>query len=102
MRKVVIINIKRKHEKNNNTTLFEIFNLGDRLNCIYVNKDGKKDKYSGIVMAISKDNIEVFWDKINGIYKPEKIHFTFNTLEIDEIINGNQEFSKIKKNKYIY
>ena len=99
---MVIIKIKGNDEKNNNLTLFDLFNLGDRVNVKFINNIGEKEKYSGIVMSINKESIEVFWDKINGRYKPEKNNFTFNTFDIDDILNGNKNFSPIKKNKYIF
>ena len=99
---MVIIKIKGNDEKNNNLTLFDLFNLGDRVNVKFINNTGEKKKYSGIVMSINKESIEVFWDKINGRYKPEKNNFTFNTFEIDDIINGNENFSPIKKKISIY
>ena len=95
------INIKKIQNKEGHS-LFEIFQLGDRVKRTYVDKDGNIEYYSGIIMTIYNDSIDIFWDTINGKYQPQKIENIFNNCTMNDILNGNENFSSIQKERYIF
>lgn len=78
-------------------SLYDIFKLGDRVKRNYIDKDGNIKKYAGIILAIYKDNIEVYWDTKEGKYKPDDMDLTFTNCKINEIFKGNKHYSPIKK-----
>jgi len=53
-------------------------------------------------MAIYKDGIEIFWDTLNGRYQPQEIEDVFNNYTMKDIFNGNENYSPIKKDRYIF
>jgi hypothetical protein len=95
------INIKKIQNKEGHS-LFEIYELGDRVKRTYIDKDGNIEYYSGIIMTINNDSIDIFWDTINGKYQPQKIENIFNNCTMNDILNGNENFSSIKKERYIF
>ena len=50
----------------NYPSLYDAFDLGDRVKRIYKDKDGKEREYRGIVLAIDDNSIEVYWDTKDG------------------------------------
>ena len=50
-------------------------------------------------MTVDHDRLEIYWDKIDGIYCPDHINEDFTMCTFDEIMNGNQEFSPLKQKK---
>lgn len=79
-------------------SLYEMFELGDRVKRIYKDGDGIKE-YKGIVLSIKNDCIEVYWDTMNGKYRPPSMNIAFTTCSIDEILKGNERYSPIIKEK---
>ena len=84
-------------------SLFETFQLGDRVMRIYKDKLGKKIKYKGIILKIEKNSIEVYWDTKNDEYKSEEMNTSFTHCDVEEIFRGDGYFTPIKKEKsYLY
>ena len=80
--------ITRKKKERQHPSLYDAFNLGDRVKRAYLDKNGKPQEYAGIVLAISKGGIEVCWDTKDGNYKPKKSDISFTNCPIDEIFEG--------------
>lgn len=89
--------MKRGEEKNY-PSLYDVFELGDRVKRIYRDADGIKE-YKGIVLAIKNDCIEVYWDTMNGKYRPPSMNIAFTTCSVEEIFKGNEKYSPILKEK---
>ncbi len=83
-------------------SLFEIFQLGDRVKRSYTDKDGNIQVYSGIIMDIYPDSINVFWDKVDDRYILNYFENVFKKLTINDIFNGSNNYSPIKKEEYIF
>jgi hypothetical protein len=100
---VVIINLlnKKKSVKNIYPSLFEVYQLGDRVKRTYTNKDGKVEKYSGIILSINTNSLEIYWDTINGRYEPDEIDNIFDNCKLHDVFYGNEKYSQLKKEKYI-
>ena len=64
--------------------------------------NGNIDEFSGIIMAIYDDSIDILWDTVNNKYKPQEIDNLFNNISINDIFNGSDSFSPIKKDRYIF
>ena len=87
---------KRK-ESAEHPSLYEMFNLGDRVKRAYKRGNGKTDMYKGIVMAIEKDYIEVYWDTVNEKYCPSQMKNAFTVCSEEEIFKGSTHYNPIKK-----
>jgi len=86
--------ILRKKERY--PSLYDAFELGDRVKRVC--RSGKDLKeYKGIVLAIDDKSIEIYWDTMNGKYRPNYMDLTFTNCFPDEIFKGNDKFSPIKK-----
>jgi len=88
-----------KKKVNNYPSLYEIFELGDRVKRIYKDKNGKNKEYKGIVLAIDNNSIEIYWDTIDGKYRPEDMDIAFSNCQIKEIFSGTEKYSSIEKDK---
>lgn len=83
-------------------SLYEKFQPGDRVYRKINAENGKKEEYEGIIMAMDNDKMEIYWDTIDGKYDPSLIDDDFTLCSADEVLNGNEEYSPIKrKNKGI-
>lgn len=80
-------------------SLYDAFELGDRVKRSYKEKNGKVKEYKGIVLAIEEDSMEIYWDTLNGKYRPNDMSLAFTNCPIEEIYSGNGEYSPIKKEK---
>jgi len=78
-------------------SLFDIFVLGDRVKRVRKDKDGKTSEYRGTVLAIDKNSIEIYWDTLDGKFRPTGIDITFTNCSVDEIFKGNDLFTPIEK-----
>ena len=80
-------------------SLYDVFRLGDRVKrkCKY--HDGKQGEYTGIVLAISKDSIEVYWDTRDGKYRLKDMDIAFTLCSADDIFKGDECYSPISKEK---
>jgi len=89
-----------KGEKKGSLSLYDAFKLGQRVMRTYEDKYGKKINYEGIILAIDKDGLEIYWDTLNGKYKPRGLGESFTHCDKEEIYYGNERYSPIKKGKY--
>ena len=80
-------------------SLYDAFQLGDRVMRSYQDKYGKKTEYKGIVLKIEKNNIEVYWDTKDGKYKPGEMDISFTNCKVEEIFRGDGDYTPIKKEK---
>jgi len=80
-------------------SLYDAFELGDRVERIFQDDSGQKKVYKGIVLAIDKKGMEIYWDTKDGKYKPGEIGIDFTRCHLKEIFDGNQLYSPIRKEK---
>ena len=78
-------------------SLYDAFKLGDRVKRRYKDENDKSKEYMGIILAIDKENIEVYWDTLNGKYRPDNMDVTFTNCSVNNIFKGNKHYSPIKK-----
>lgn len=78
-------------------SLYEKFQPGDRVFRKMSLTNGKTEEYEGIIMAMDNDKIEVYWDTIDGEYNPSLIDDDFTLCSVDEVMDGNEEYSPIKR-----
>ncbi len=83
--------------KKNYPCLYEAFELGDRVKRIYTDNNGSSKVYKGIILAIEKNNMEVYWDTLDGKYRPKDMNIAFTTCTVEEIFKGNEYYSPIKR-----
>ena len=94
----VMIQYAKNKEKNKRySSLYDAFKLGDRVKRRYKEENGKSKEYMGIILAIDKENIEVYWDTLNGEYRPDNMDVTFTNCSANDIFKGNKHYSPIKK-----
>jgi len=92
------MNIKRKKwEEKNYPSLYDSFDLGDRVKRTYKNKSGENKEYKGIILAIDDKSVEIYWDTIDGKYRPNDMNIAFTNCPINEIIHGTEHFTPIEK-----
>jgi len=84
----------------NYPSLYDAFDLGDRVKRVYKDKDGKNREYRGIVLAIDDNSIEVYWDTKDGKYRPNDMDLAFTNCQIKEIFQGNGKYTPIVKDIY--
>jgi len=78
-------------------SLYDAFNLGDRVRRTWKDEDGKVKEYKGTILAIDEESIEVYWDTLNGKFRPEYMDVAFTTCPLYEIFNGTEQYTPIKK-----
>jgi len=88
--------MRKRREKERYPSLYDAFDLGDRVKRIYKGKNNKKE-LRGVVLAIDEDGIEIYWDTIDGKYKPGSMDVAFTNCSIHEIYNGSEKYSRIEK-----
>jgi hypothetical protein len=88
---------KSRNKIDNYTSLFDVFEPGQRVKRIFTSDDGIIEEYEGIIMAMDNEKMEIYWDTLDGQYCPELIEEDFTMCCIDEVFNGSEEFSPIKK-----
>jgi hypothetical protein len=92
---------KRKKEIQEYPSLYDVFELGDRVKRVYKDINGDCIEFKGIVLAIDANSIEIYWDTQDGKYKPNDTNIGFTNCPINEIFTGTKEYSPIKKdNRY--
>ncbi len=98
--------IKDRNKIKEDSSLYDVFKLGDRVKRRYKNKSGKSREYEGIVLAIDKDNVEIYWDTIDGKYMPNEMNINFTNCSKYDIFKGSKNYTPIEKEKsrfgYIY
>ena len=80
-------------------SLYDLFQPGERVKRKIKGDEGRIDEYEGIIMAMGEDQMEIYWDTMNGDYNPELIEEDFTLCSADEVVNGSQECSPIKKKR---
>jgi hypothetical protein len=88
---------KERYKKSLN--LYDFFRLGDRVKRTHKDKFGKIIEVEGIILAIDKDNVEIYWDTINGKYIPNKSYITFTKCSKIDVFKGNKFNTPIEKIK---
>lgn len=91
--------MKRKHMHSTYPSLFQKFKPGDRVIRNWNGFKGNNEEYEGIIMTMDTDYLEIYWDTKNKTYCPKSIEEDFTKCSIDEVYNGNEEFSPIKSKK---
>ena len=92
--------IKNRGKDKKNASLYEVFHLGDRVKRKYKDSNSHKREYLGIILAIDKSNVEIYWDKIDGEYNPNSMDIDFTKCSIEDIFKGNKYYGPIKKERY--
>jgi len=87
----------KKRNVNDYPSLYDAFNLGDRVKRIYTDKKGGPLEYRGIVLAIDNNCLEIYWDTKDGKYRPGDMNIAFTTCPLNEIFNGSEYYTPIKK-----
>ena len=77
--------------------LIDTFNLGDRVRRQYKDNNGNSKEYKGIILAVGKESIEIYWDTLDGKYRPEDMDCAFTTCPVEEIFYGNQKYTPIER-----
>lgn len=92
---------KNNHKKKEKDypSLYDAFELGDRVKRVLIDKFGKSQEYKGIILAIDENGIEIYWDTKNGRYRPQDMDIAFTNCHIQEIFNGTGKYSPIEKDK---
>jgi len=78
-------------------SLYDTFELGDRVKRIYKDKKGNSRIYKGIVLAIDNKGVEIYWDTKDGRYRPVDMDIAFTHCQIEEIYNGKENYGPIEK-----
>ncbi len=78
-------------------SLYDAFELGDRVKRTLKDKNGKNTTYKGIILSIEEKGIEIYWDTQDGKYRPTTMNIAFSHCELDEIFNGNKRYGPIEK-----
>ena len=92
-----MIKFREKRKSKNYPSLYDAFQLGDRVKRTYKDKNGKNKEYRGIVLAIDEKGIEIYWDTKDGKYRPQDMDIAFTNCQIDEIFIGTEVYTPIKK-----
>lgn len=91
---------KEKKETYRCPSLYDAFDLGDRVKRIYRDKNGKSQEYKGIVLAIDEKSVEIYWDTRDGKYRPKDMNIAFTTCPVNEIFKGNEYYTPLEKEKH--
>ncbi len=89
--------LKEKGIDKNYPSLYDAFELGDRVKRVYIDKNGESKEYKGIILAIYDNGMEVYWDTENGKYRPKNMDIAFTNCSVDEIFKGDENHSPIKR-----
>jgi len=81
----------------NYPSLYDAFELGDRVKRTIKDKKGRNTEYRGIVLAIDDNGIEIYWDTRDGKYRPNDMDVAFTNCPLAEIFKGNDKYSPIEK-----
>ena len=89
--------IRKKINEKNYPSLYDAFELGDRVKRIYIDKEGENKEYKGIILAIDEKGIEIYWDTIDGKYRPNDMNIAFTNCPKIEIFQGTEKYTPIEK-----
>jgi len=91
--------MKKCEEKKDFPSLYDCFELGQRVERSLKNKNGEIKVYKGIILAIDNEGMEIYWDTKDGRYLSEETDFGFCHCKIQEIYKGSSKYSPIKKDR---
>lgn len=80
-------------------SLYKEFKPGERVIRRCKKESGEIEEYEGIIMAMDPDYMEIYWDTIDGEYNPNMIDDDFTLCDAEEVYDGNQAYSPIKRKK---
>ena len=89
-----------KRKNRNYPSLYDAFELGDRVKRFYKDKSGANKEYKGIILAIDANGIEIYWDTRDGKYRPNDMEIAFTNCPVNEIFKGSDRYSPIKKDNH--
>ena len=89
-----------KRWSKNYPSLYDNFEPGDRVTRIRVDKNGKLDEYKGIIMRMNGEHLEIFWDIMDGKYRPSDIEVNFTNCSLNDIFEGSDKYTPIKREGY--
>ena len=92
-----MVESKEKKKSKEYPSLYDAFQLGDRVKRNYKDKNGRNNEYKGIVLAIDNKGIEIYWDTKDGKYRPQDMDIAFTNCPINEIFKGTNDYTPIKK-----
>jgi hypothetical protein len=92
--------MSKKKNEHNYPSLYDAFALGDRVKRLYKDKKGRNKEYKGIILAIDSKGVEIYWDTLNGKYRPRDMEIAFSNCLKNEIFQGNEKYSPIKKDNH--
>ena len=84
-------------KEKNYPSLYESFKLGERVVRTYKDDSGSSKEYRGLIMAISNDSMEIYWDTVNGKYRPIDMGVAFTKCKVNEVFKGTEHYTPIKK-----
>lgn len=84
----------------NYPSLYDNFEPGDRVTRNRVDKNGKLDVYKRIIMRMNGKHLEIFWDVIDGKYRPTDIEDNFTNCSLNDIFEGSDKYTPIKREGY--
>ena len=91
--------MSRKRKNKNYPSLYDAFDLGDRVKRFYLDKNENNKEYKGIILAIDSEGVEIYWDTRDGKYRPNDMDIAFTNCPIYEIFKGSEKYSPIKKDR---
>ncbi|MEF8880128.1 MAG: hypothetical protein V5A64_07055 [Candidatus Thermoplasmatota archaeon] len=89
--------MKKEKGKEEYPSLYDAFELGDRVKRVYRDENGTAREYKGIILAIYDNGVEVYWDTEDGKYRPEGMDVAFTSCSVEEIFKGDDHFSPLKR-----
>jgi len=92
--------MKRYNKNKGYPSLYDAFDLGDRVRRVLYDEKGNTKEYKGIVLAIDDNAVEIYWDTVNGHYRPESMNVGFTNCSAEEVFKGNDKYSPIKKERH--
>ena len=92
-----MLKIRKKENQKNFPSIYDAFELGDRVRRTYKDKYGENIEYKGIVLAIDENGVEIYWDTIDGKYRPNEMNIAFTNCPKIEIFKGNEKYTPIEK-----
>ena len=87
----------KRSTKKPTLSLYECFKPGDRVKRTYQGGKGKNQINEGIIMTMDHDQLEIFWDKINGVYCPSLFDDEFTICFLEEVMYGTKKYSPMKQ-----
>ena len=91
--------MSRNKKEKNYPSLYDAFELGDRVKRFYKDRNRQNKEYKGIVLAIDSDGIEIYWDTRDGKYRPNDMNIAFTNCPVIEIFKGSNKYSPIEKDR---